>query len=438
MLALVNNEVIIFSDKESELKLPPIEEDGSMRGDQLNRWMKRAVHNSADQLWGAERRILNNPGNICRDAAAQCPLFFSSDSQIAKVHLVAVANGAQSAMSEFWGEAKTPMLMPNSVFRGKKPHNIDWPIHPATGMEKMFIREGSISNLNLEARKTIQCCAFQIGDLDPARTFVHVFDEMALQFVMEEMNTGIDLVKYLTKREAAFRNDKFSFIAVDEGALVFHYQSHIGPDNEHDFYFVQDAEKNLQGRADFIVVNRGEDNEKLRKQYAAKKREDKASYWWDDLLMNAIHENPELYGSDGERTRTLAIMARESRLHRRGICQHMDRSMAKIGKDKRWMGMRPSDGFPECAYVLFAASECNTKVQSKVIEAACILALDNNPSLRVVVGLFRSEEFSCIMSVSRAEISEGDIEMARKVGEKFDLFKNVKMSMEHLQEFPDE
>lgn len=42
---------------------------------------------------------------------------------------------------------------------------------------------------------------FMIGQVDPARGYVHVFDDTSLEIVMSTLDTVSDFVEYLTKKE---------------------------------------------------------------------------------------------------------------------------------------------------------------------------------------------------------------------------------------------
>jgi hypothetical protein len=46
---------------------------------------------------------------------------------------------------------------------------------------------------------------FTIGDLDPAKTFVHVLDDTSLDIVLGTLDTIADLTHYLRKKEELAR-----------------------------------------------------------------------------------------------------------------------------------------------------------------------------------------------------------------------------------------
>ena len=431
LLALVGDEVVVFSDKcPKPLELPRvIGSDGSMRAVPLNRWMKRAVFDSAKQLWGAEKQIRENPNRIFRNAAAKHPLRIPRDISSGKVHLVAIANGAQRAMAEFWGESKSPMLVLNSVFRGEKAHRISGRIFPVSARDSEHMLVDS------------RCCAFQAGDLDPQRPFVHIFDETGFHRVMGEMDTGPDLVKYLAKRESAFRSDKFSFLAADEEVMLFHYMAHIGPDGEHDFFFVQQAEREAKSREHCIVVDKAWHNEKVCAQYAAKKRADKVSYLWDGIISDLHRDNPNIDDPGNPASRALAIMAQESRFNRRMLCGHI---VSKIKEGRPWLGREMSKVSPGCVYVFSAFPTNDAKVRI-LTKAACVLTLldmKHRPEVRIAVGIHLGMENDLVswsvMSVRRDELYPDDIRMAREIGEKCGLFKEIQYSIHRGKEFPDE
>ena len=253
LLAVSGNDIFVFSDKESALKLPHVVgSDGSMSATQLNRWMQRAVFDSADQLWRAERWIREHPNRMFCDRAAQTPLEIPCDTRDANIHLVLVANGARRAMGEFWREVKSPALMLNSELRGKEAHIIDRRIFSVGGAENPLVSG-----------------AFQVGDLDPCKPFIHIFDESGIRIVMKMRDTGSDMVDYFTKREIIFRDGYVDFLAPEEEALLFEYlkyHDHSG----HDFLFHHKAKSSPT--ASPVILDEARGHHKIHEELIRKEK----------------------------------------------------------------------------------------------------------------------------------------------------------------------
>ena len=443
LLALTGEDIVVFSDKDADLGFPSVRDSaGGKNAVLLKRWMRNAIHESARQLQGAERWIRNHPTRVFRDPLAKVPLRLPCDAKNARVHRVLVANGAQRAMAKFWGEAKSPSLMLNSFFRGNRWPDITQPLAPATGVDDFSGKEWL---------KTIENAAFQVGDLDPASAFIHIFDETGIRIVMEEMDTGTDLVKYLAKREALFRRDDLNFLATDEAAMLSHYLSYTGEDNEHDFFFAQKAKPETKGPGKIIGVSPawgGHGKETMLRQLRAKDREDAPSYFWDRLISQLGDGHRRLCdtGKNTPLRRALDIMAREPRFDRRMICKQIFPGVLRTrdapDSKARWLGQRPSRTEPGCVYVFLATAGKNIAKQKRMLEAACVLALTRKNYLpehqRIAVGVLLGEGYSYATSVARGELDQPRIYRADRDGNRYGIFKKVEKSRQQGQEFPDD
>ena len=117
---------------------------------------------------------------------------------------------------------------------------------------------------------------FCIGDLDPSGSFVHDFNEFALDIVMRELDTVTDFVDYLDKKERLVRSGRLLRADGEENLLAY-YAIRINEDGEHDFTPVN---RQLQIECTHYVRFITDP------QYIAKKKADEISYLWDDLIQS--------------------------------------------------------------------------------------------------------------------------------------------------------
>ena len=54
---------------------------------------------------------------------------------------------------------------------------------------------------------------FAVGIINPAKGYIHVFDDVTLNIVLSELDTITDFVKYLRKKEGLIASGKLAFAA---------------------------------------------------------------------------------------------------------------------------------------------------------------------------------------------------------------------------------
>jgi hypothetical protein len=166
LLVAFENDIIIFSDKHFQFpKSANVELEWC-------RWFRRAVLESANQVWGAERWIKSHPDRLFLDRACSeaFPLNLP-DVATTKFHRVVVAhNGSQRCREELGGSGSL-MLIPRLI----------GPMH-------FDPRNGGL-------------IPFAIGQIDPAKGYVHVLDDMTLDILLGKLDTIRDFVNYLAKKE---------------------------------------------------------------------------------------------------------------------------------------------------------------------------------------------------------------------------------------------
>ena len=292
MLVVFDEHVIIFSSKHCEYPTTP---DSALN---WSRWYKRAVAAAADQLYGAERWLRQHPERVYLDKACQHPFPVPLPAPAAmKVHRIVVAHGAsQPCQAEFGG---TGSLMLDNRVHG--------PAHYDT---QRFKPE-----------------PFTIGLVDPAKAYVHVFDDASLAAVMQMLDTITDFVAYLEKKEALLSKRGLKVWAAGEDDLLAYYLRNTDHD-ENSSTFGRHIFPVSPGYEGLHIEEGFWEGFVHSDQFRARLEADRVSYSWDGLIKY-IYENTgeekahPLSGTSSfaDREAGLRIMARESRLSRRMLAR---------------------------------------------------------------------------------------------------------------------
>jgi hypothetical protein len=193
LLVVFEDHVLIFSDKDYRFQ------DAADLKVAWPRWFKKAVQKSAEQVWGAERWIKNFPGKLFLDA--QCTIPFPINlpgPSKAIIHRIVVAHDASRACRQVFG-----------------------------GSGSMMISNHLAGDAHLDK-------PFTIGQIDPSRGYVHVFDDTTLDIVMSTLDTITDFTAYLTKKER-FLTGNTAVQAAGEEELLAIYSGRLNQEGEHDF-----------------------------------------------------------------------------------------------------------------------------------------------------------------------------------------------------------
>lgn len=146
LTVIFGNYVLLFSDKFIEW---PLVDDQDLA---WSRWYRRAIYGSVKQINGAARWLEQNEGRLFVDSACKVPFPVPlPDSSERIMHGIAIASGATEACKGFFNDQSgTFPIIPST--RG--PDHVD-PSNP-------------------------QYLPFSIGDVNPGKLFVHVFDRSAI------------------------------------------------------------------------------------------------------------------------------------------------------------------------------------------------------------------------------------------------------------------
>jgi len=172
LLVVCGDDIIIFSDKaikwsaDKELKIA------------WPRFYRKAIQASVDQINGAERIITDFPEKIFTDPA--CTQRFPVPLPpivTRRVHGVVVASGCHKVIqAELNDQSGSFMILPH--LKGSQ---------------------------HLDAT-TEGCLPFGVGDVNPGGLFIHVFDDVSIRRVMEQLDTIADFTEYLIKRAEYLRS----------------------------------------------------------------------------------------------------------------------------------------------------------------------------------------------------------------------------------------
>lgn len=197
LLVVFSEDVIIFSDKSCNF---PDTGDEAL---DWRRWFKRAIQKSSEQVFGAERWIREHPEKIYLDAACTrpFPLAFPSIDQC-RFHRVVVALNASARCKAFFSNSGSGSLMI---------------VPPLVGSAH-------------------EVAPFSIGNIDPAKGYIHVLDDYTLDVILRELDTISDFTQYLIRKERFIASGKLIAAAGDE-ELLGHYLTHTDARGEHDFVF---------------------------------------------------------------------------------------------------------------------------------------------------------------------------------------------------------
>ena len=296
VLIVVGDNVIIFSDKSCEMK-----NSGNLQVD-WSRWYRKANKESADQIFGAERWIFTHPDRIFIDRVCKTRFPYKIPSRDkASIFRIIIAHGASHECKRILGESGSLM------------------INPATVGDKHM------------QSKNEPCAPFVIGQIDPSKGFVHVFDDVTLEIILKTLDTASDFLHYLTKKEELILSNKL-FMATGEEEILAHYLSNIDANNEQMFIPEGVPENYL------LTLDEGLWSQfSISKQRIIQLSENEISYSWDKLIEKFIYHITSgtsyllSHPSIAEQERMLRMLIMENRTHRRFLASSIHGVIKRAG-----------------------------------------------------------------------------------------------------------
>ena len=184
LLVVFQNKILIFSDKDIAFD-SGIDLDVSWK-----RWFKRSVIKSSNQLYGAEKWLQSYPERVFLDKACTNIFPIHLPEKEYDIHLIAVTCNTAGPAEKYYGGGSSGTLY--------QLYSLDY--------------------------KDCLDQPFNVGDLFPDKTYVHVLDEITLDLLIKELSTISDFVAYLEEKERAIRTGEIIQAAGEEDLLAHYFR----------------------------------------------------------------------------------------------------------------------------------------------------------------------------------------------------------------------
>lgn len=294
LLVVCGDNVLVFSDKNIKFS---DEKDVIISWE---RWKRKAILESIKQLHHAENIIRDHPEMIWLNPKQRLPVSIPNKNKL-KIHLICIANGATDACKKFFGPGCSGSLRFSNMGNGNSLKGVDF------------------RSLSEQERKDyIDYELFCSHDYEPNKTFVHVFDDFSFPFVIKELDTLTDFVRYLEEKERFIRS--IPVLYTGEEDLLYRYY-HNFDETRRCHVFAPAEELNKCTGCLFCEEDWGKF--KRSREYLTKTNANRPSYFWDRLVQdNAVCSLNDItqviYQSrSSDRDVVLRYMAMEDRLSRR-------------------------------------------------------------------------------------------------------------------------
>lgn len=262
---------------------------------------------------------------------------------------------------------------------------------------------------------------------DHGHGFVHVFDEVAFECVIGELDTVGDFVDYLSKKEGLLET---SNVVVE------------GEENLLAFYILK--ERTFPTDQDMFVVSDGLwQGMKADPAYARKKSADADSYYWDHviehLITETLHGSLEVSGDLDDVERATRVLARETRFARRMLGRELRRfvgeARARTAKARALQGTVSNIG-----YVFLWGQGFDAERRKMELVVRCGVLRGRLENCTTVIGLCALEEDGGVVfevaHFQKPEWTAEDERHAKTMEEKYGYFTGDKRRT-HEREFPE-
>jgi hypothetical protein len=379
LMVVFGNDVIIFSAKACTY---------ANSGDPAidwSRWFRSSIADSAKQIAKAERSIQTAPDKVFLDAKCleKLPIALPPAGDM-RVHRICVALGALDR-----AEAET-------------------------GVRGLKIKPSVVHDAE----------RFTVGQINGARGWVHVFDDVSLMRVLTELTTIKDFLHYLETKVALFDVAHFKYAASEADTLAYYlWNNRSFPAMDVDY---------------FIKANLWAEVE-ASKEFLAGREANKVSYFWDGLIeyINGHYLDETLeFGNEhsmSEHEQLVRCMAGETRFHRRVLSKAI-LERAEFAKKQAICTLLPSNQ-ADVNYVLYIGRGDQGKdhathraERAKELQLRCVAAKAAHPDKRFIVGIAMdargvkgsSEDFLCW---DTAEWTAEEIQEAQEMRDELGWFK---------------
>ena len=407
LLVVFENHIIIFSDKDCHFG------SGGDLLEEWARWFKRAVQNSAKQVWGAERWIRLFPDRLFLDRKCAIPFPIKLPEPTKAIfHRIVVAHDASRACQEEFGGSGSLMLD---------------------------------SSLTSDAHFNMP---FSIGQLNPDKGYVHVFDDTTLNIVMSTLDTITDFTSYLTKKEQFLTGKRVVHAAGEEELLAVYLQK-LNASGEHDFI--------IDGNYDVLSFEEGFWEAFVRSpERKAQIEADQISYSWDRLIekFSFYAMTGTQYFTSGQPLREQEVafrfLAREPRTRRRLLAISLHEVLKRSihsGTPIEARVQEPLEPDSPC-YVFMVlkrkaglSDEEYRNVRKNLLASYCQVTKLKFPKATDIIGIAtesgldtrRSEDF---IYLNASRWSAADEARAKEIQNRLGLLKKVTASSTREYEYP--
>lgn len=261
--------------------------------------------------------------------------------------------------------------------------------------------------------------------------FVHALDECGFDILLSELNTISDFLKYLRTKEDYFNQGGAAFFeGHEEDLLAFYlFNNRAFPEN-----------------VDLLIVGEGLwDKVSSKPEFLAKKREDKASYLWDDLIEThtkgiaegCAHVSPGLLTAEP----ALRELALEDRYWRRMLSKALYDflGLALAKKIRSRIALSPER---KVAYVFLPAyPDENPEFRTVELAARVWVARDRMSGYHTVVGLavgeLKPNQPIDLFYLYKPKWTEADQLRAKEAREELGFFKSPITKRGKEDEYPE-
>jgi hypothetical protein len=416
LLIVFGNHILIFSDKDCAY---PQSENSYLN---WSRWYRRAIKKNAEQIWMAEKWLLNFPNRIFLDKKCITPFPLEiPNKKNAIIHRIVVAHSGSNECSKQLGGSGSLMIVPAIIG--------DQHMAPVGG----------------------KCQPFAIGQINPKKGYVHVFDDTSLKIIMSTLDTISDFVEYLLKKEKFILSNRLGF-ASGEDDLLAYYLHDVGPDDHHDFI--------LEENVNILSINEGlwksfsKSPQRMRQIEA-----NRISYSWDHLIeefLGHIVNGTSYYISHPnlkDQDTIFRILAKENRTRRRLLADALISGIADTSKDgKLTRTICPSNpGDPYYVFLLVSRPsnvdfEEFRNIRLGILQKYCLITKLRYPEAKDIVGIATEPGLDSDLKSEDCIYFNGNLwdDSTKKEAEEFQaelqkagLLKKRKMFYDNIKEYPD-
>jgi hypothetical protein len=411
LLVVWDQHVVIFSDKSCAFP-----DSGNVDID-WRRWFKRAISQSARQVFGAERWLRTQPERVFLDGACTQRFPLDLKGREFTFHRVVVALGAKDACQRHLGGSGALVIQPDLIGDDHTNGHCDF------------------------------YGPFRIGYCLPGKGYVHVFDDVSLDAVLREVDTVTDFIGYLTDKEELIESGRL-FAAAGEEHLLAAYLSTYSDDRGHHF--------DVPGGNKRIVFDDTWWGHFVSSDaYRRKKDADRVSYLWDWIIQDfAQHAIKGTLASGSvttlaENERLLRVLAQESRFSRRGLAEALVDQQRRTQRGMPHFRTVISYNQPEIAYVslLFPYRgddyEQYRAVRRTALETYCLVLAWKRRQHKQVVGIATETGVGEGRSFDLLLFNPGEWtpeleEEAKQIQSKLGILQdeNLKLTRVHRTEYP--